>query len=61
MKRLLLAGAAAIAILAAGPAFAADKLLNASYDVARELFVQINEGFKKGHPDVTVEQSHAGT
>ncbi len=61
MKNLLLAGAAAIAILVAGPASAADKLLNASYDVARELFVHINEGFKKGHPDVKIEQSHAGT
>ena len=29
--------------------------------MARELFVQINKGFKKGHPDVTIEQSHAGT
>jgi len=61
MKRLLLAGAAAIALLTAGPAAAADKLLNASYDVARELFVQVNEGFKKAHPDITIEQSHAGT
>ena len=44
MKRLLLVGAAVAAILA-GPAHAqsADKLLNASYDVARELFVQVNE------------------
>jgi sulfate transport system substrate-binding protein len=61
MKNLLLAGAAALAIFVAGPAAAADKLLNASYDVARELFVHINEGFKAVKPDVTVEQSHAGT
>ena len=62
MKRLLLVGAA-LAILLSVPlqAQAADKLLNASYDVARELFVQINEAFVKQHPGVTIEQSHAGT
>ena len=49
------------ALLSATPAWSADKLLNASYDVARELFVQINAGFAKDHPGVTIEQSHAGT
>ncbi|HEY5817765.1 MAG TPA: thiosulfate ABC transporter substrate-binding protein CysP [Mesorhizobium sp.] len=62
MKRLLLATVAAAAIvLSAAPAWSADKLLNASYDVARELFVQINAAFEKAHPGVTIEQSHAGT
>ena len=62
MKRFLLATVAAAAIvLSSAPAWSADKLLNASYDVARELFVHINEGFMKAHPDVTIEQSHAGT
>lgn len=61
MKRLLLIGAA-IAVLAAPlSAHAADKLLNASYDVARELFAAENEAFAKQHPGVTVDQSHGGT
>ncbi len=62
MKRLLLVGAA-LAVLFSGPAFAQDakKLLNASYDVAREQFVAINKAFIEKHPDVTVDQSHAGT
>lgn len=62
MRRLLLAGAAlAGLILAAAPALAADKLLNASYDVGRELFVQINKAFVEKHPGTTIDQSHAGT
>jgi sulfate transport system substrate-binding protein len=60
MKRLLLATVAA-SLLFASPVLAADKLLNASYDVARELFVGINKGFAVDHPGVTIEQSHAGT
>ncbi|WP_378950206.1 thiosulfate ABC transporter substrate-binding protein CysP [Mesorhizobium sp. ANAO-SY3R2] len=62
MKRFLLVGAALAAILA-GPlqAQAADKLLNASYDVARELFAAENAAFIAAHPGVTVDQSHAGT
>ncbi|MCO5083480.1 MAG: thiosulfate ABC transporter substrate-binding protein CysP [Rhizobiaceae bacterium] len=62
MKRLLLIGVA-LATLLAGPASAQspDKLLNASYDVARELFVQVNAAFTAGHPGVTIDQSHAGT
>lgn len=60
MKRILLAGVAA-ALLFAAPASAADKLLNASYDVARELFVAVNKGFEAGHPGVKIDQSHAGT
>lgn len=61
MKRLLASVALAGILLSAGPAWSADKLLNASYDVARELFVQINAAFVKEHPGVTVDQSHAGT
>ena len=65
MKRLLLVGAA-LAALAAGPASAQDKLLNASYDVARELFVQVNEAFVPKYKadtgrDITIDQSHTGT
>jgi sulfate transport system substrate-binding protein len=65
MKRLILVGAALAAILA-GPASAQDKILNASYDVARELFAQENAAFAPKYKaatgkDVTVDQSHAGT
>ena len=65
MKRLILVGAALAAILA-GPATAQDKILNASYDVARELFAQENAAFAPKYKaetgkDVTVDQSHAGT
>jgi sulfate transport system substrate-binding protein len=62
MKRLALAGAAFAALLSGSvSAFAADKLLNASYDVARELFVQVNEAFVAANPGITIDQSHAGT
>jgi len=62
MKRLILAGAAlAGLLLASAPANAADKLLNASYDVGRELFAEINKAFVAQHPGVTIDQSHAGT
>ena len=59
--RPLLATAFAAFLSAAAPAHAADTLLNASYDVARELFVKVNEAFVAQHPGVTVNQSHAGT
>lgn len=36
-------------------------ILNASYDVAREVFAAENEAFIKLHPGITVDQSHAGT
>jgi sulfate transport system substrate-binding protein len=62
MKRLLLAATAAIGLLlSSASAWSADKLLNASYDVGRELFVAINKAFVASHPGVTVDQSHAGT
>ena len=65
MKRLILVGAAFAAILA-GPATAQDKILNASYDVARELFAKENAAFAPKYKadtgkDITVDQSHAGT
>ena len=59
MKKILLAALFAASAL---PTFAADKeLLNASYDIARELFVQYNALYQKEHPDVKVTQSHAGS
>jgi sulfate transport system substrate-binding protein len=62
MRRFLLVGAALAGLLAApASAFAADKLLNASYDVARELFVAVNKAYIAAHPGVTIDQSHAGT
>jgi sulfate/thiosulfate transport system substrate-binding protein len=62
MNRLLILGTA-LAALVAAPALAQQptKLLNASYDIARELFAAENEAFLKGHPGVTIDQSHAGT
>ncbi len=67
IKALLVAGAAAAALLT-NPlqASAAEKLLNASYDIARELFVEVNEAFiadykAKTGKDVTIDQSHAGS
>ncbi len=61
MKRFLLIGAAIIGLAAPYSASAADTLLNASYDVARELFAAENEAFAKEHPGVTIDQSHGGT
>lgn len=62
MKRLLILGSA-LAVLLSGQAYAeAPKtILNASYDIAREIFAAENEAFVKAHPGVTVDQSHAGT
>ncbi len=67
MKRLLLAGVAAVLLFGA-PAHAQqpNSLLNASYDIARELFIAINEAFIPAHQqatgqEVTIDQSHAGT
>ncbi|MEK1868401.1 MAG: sulfate ABC transporter substrate-binding protein, partial [Ensifer adhaerens] len=62
MKRLLILGATLVAHFVT-PALAQEptKLLNASYDVSRELFVAENEAFIKQHPGVTIDQSHAGT
>ena len=59
MKKILLAAFFAASAL---PTFAADKeLLNASYDIARELFVQYNALYQKEHPNVKITQSHAGS
>jgi sulfate transport system substrate-binding protein len=61
MKRFLLVGAALVGLALPVSAHAADTLLNASYDVARELFAAENEAFLKGRPGVTIDQSHGGT
>ena len=74
--KTLTAFALAAALLTGSPAFAqvaapADykgpkELLNVSYDIARELYVKINEAFtadwqKKTGQKIEVKQSHAGT
>ncbi|MDQ0420528.1 sulfate transport system substrate-binding protein [Peteryoungia aggregata LMG 23059] len=61
MKRLLLVSAALAALSLPVSAVAADKLLNASYDIAREIFAAQNEAFIKANPGVTIDQSHGGT
>lgn len=62
MRRLLLAGAAVAALLAAPlSAQSADKILNASYDISRELFVQVNEAFIAKNPGKVIDQSHGGS
>lgn len=64
-KRLLLAAAGA-ALLALAPARAQQEILNASYDISRELFEDVNRAFvpywqQKSGAAVVVKQSHAGT
>lgn len=61
MKRILLIGAAFAALTLPLQAQAEDKLLNASYDIAREIFAAENEAFIKANPGVTIDQSHGGT
>lgn len=62
MKRLLIIGTAIAALFAgAAQAQSPTTILNASYDVAREVFAAENEAFIKLHPGITVDQSHAGT
>ncbi|WP_312796192.1 thiosulfate ABC transporter substrate-binding protein CysP [Tianweitania sp.] len=64
--RLFFLGAA-LAALISGPASAQspdnspDKILNASYDISRELFAKINEAYVAKNPGKTVDQSHAGS
>lgn len=69
MKRILTLALAGLAIATAAPAQAQTKpatLLNVSYDIARELYVDINAAFIKGWKaktgqDLTINQSHAGS
>ncbi len=66
MKHLLLP-LLAIAGLAAAPAVRAQtEILNASYDISRELFVAVNDAFVPHYKNasgqtVAVKQSHAGS
>lgn len=69
MKRIILA-LAAVAVAAIAPASAQTPapatLLNVSYDIARELYIDINAAFIKNWKaktgqDLTINQSHAGS
>ncbi|GGD37961.1 sulfate ABC transporter substrate-binding protein [Aureimonas glaciei] len=66
MKRLLLVGAAIAMLSLPAAAQTPDKLLNASYDVARELFADIDRAFVLRYTAetgqaVSIDQSHAGS
>lgn len=68
MLKKIAAQLAALSLLTLSPAQAAepDQLLNASYDIARELFAEYNPLFEKHWQDtqgqtISIEQSHAGT
>ncbi|MFT0860880.1 thiosulfate ABC transporter substrate-binding protein CysP [Ancylobacter sp. G4_0304] len=68
-RRLVLSASLAAALLGAGAAHAQqapNSILNASYDVARELFEAENKAFEPAYKaktgaDIKVNQSHAGT
>lgn len=66
MKHRLLGALILTASLAVAPAQAATEILNASYDIARELFAEINPHFQADWQEKTgdaarIRQSHAGT
>ncbi len=68
LRRRLIAGAAAITVIAAttGAALADKVLLNVSYDPTREFYKEFNEAFAadwkaKTGEAVTVNQSHGGS
>lgn len=66
IKRILAYSALAVSSVVAGPALAQQTILNTSYDIARELFTDINPKFKadwkaQTGEDVTIEQSFAGS
>lgn len=66
IKKTLLASLATFSLVGATQVVAAE-LLNSSYDVARELFVELNPGFEKQwneknpNDKLTIKQSHAGS
>ncbi|MDM5178008.1 sulfate ABC transporter substrate-binding protein [Massilia sp. DJPM01] len=65
-RRAILSLAAAMAILPLGASAAEAQLLNVSYDVARELYKEINPAFiaewkKNTGETITINQSHGGS
>lgn len=67
LSRLKLAFITSIALLISSQSFAVNQeILNASYDISRELFQEINPKFqaywkKESGNDVVIKQSHAGS
>jgi len=66
VKRFIIALAAALSFAPAAHAQTPHTLLNVSYDIARELYVEINAAFAKQWKDktgqaVTINQSHNGS
>lgn len=66
MKLPLFRAAALALVIGASPVLAQDKILNVSYDVARELFEELNPKFAESWKaesgrDVTIDQSHGGS
>lgn len=67
MKKIILYAAVALGIgIAPVKAEEPKEILNVSYDIARELYEQVNKAFvadwkAKGGADLTVNQSHAGS
>ncbi len=66
MKRSLVLGLSALLAVTAVAARAQQEILNASYDVGRELFADVNKAFvpaykASGGGDVIIKQSHAGS
>lgn len=66
MSRILMLGAAAAMFVSPSAAQSPDTILNASYDIARELFVDVNAAFVPYYEgvsgqSVTIDQSHAGS
>ncbi len=61
MNRFLTTIASLVLLAAPISAQAGQNLLNASYDVSRELFEEVNKAFIAQHPGVTINQSHGGS
>lgn len=65
-RSLIATAFAVVTVAASGVASAQTSILNVSYDVARELYKDINPAFAaswqaKGNPPVTINQSHGGS
>ena len=66
IKRVLATSVIALSTIAAAPAMAQQTILNTSYDIARELFTEINPLFQahwkeKAGETINIEQSFAGS
>jgi sulfate/thiosulfate transport system substrate-binding protein len=66
MKRSLVLALSALLAVSATAVRAQQEILNASYDISRELFADVNKAFvpaykASGGGDVVVKQSHAGS